>query len=82
MFLKMFTNGADYVIAESVEAAKEICVKDFGYDADEIEETEFEEMDPGKEFTLRNDDDGSKETRTVAAWIEECGSCYFANSEN
>jgi len=78
--LEMWTNDFDYIIAHSKEEAIELAKKIVGYGDDDLAECEWLAMDPDKDFYYEHAD-GSRETRTVAEWIEWSGKGYFACSD-
>ena len=74
--LKMWTDGEDYVIAESLDDVKKILLEQ-GHEVDIEEYIEgFETMNTGTNFTL-NDENAGKITKTVGEWIKECGKGFF-----
>ena len=81
--LKMWTDGEDYVIAESLDEVEKILFK-LGYitDFDEVEKKEyieaFEIMNAELDFTF-NDEKAGKITKTVSEWIKEMGKGFFAS---
>ena len=79
MNLKMWTNDCDYVIATTVEEAKQICIDTCGYGRDEVDEWDWEEVPRDQDFTFDDGDQHIKET--IGHFILEYGRGYFACSE-
>lgn len=88
--LHIFTNGCDYVIASSLEEAREITMPLYGYALpyEELDEMGKEELDyegweqfpDNKEFTLTQED-GEKVVMKASEWVKQHGKGYFACSE-
>ena len=75
---KIWTDGEDYVIAESLDEVKKILLEQ-GHDEDLEEYIEgFETMDTELDFTF-NDEEAGKVTKTVDEWIKERGRGFFAS---
>jgi len=75
--LKMWSNGIEYVIAESEKDAVEICFGLHGANYDEL-------MNWGcltDDYQFEMDTDGTRITKSVREWIDEHGRGYFASSE-
>lgn len=81
--LKVWTNGCDYVIAESVDEIGALMAEHQGpgYVPDPNEE--WVARDDGKLFTYypECDRDGESVTKTFVEWAAERGRGYFACSE-
>ena len=89
--LKMFTNGMDYIIAESLEQARNIlCRGMHGLDQsyEDLEPILQKELD-GYGWKLKDNEEtftlyletGGGITRTVEDWIGREGEGFFASSE-
>ena len=80
--LQLWTNGSDFVIAESSSAAHALMkASEFGhdYDGDPSDWTIYDRPT----FTYWKDDHPGDDdtTKTVNRWISERGRGYFASSE-
>ncbi len=76
--LKMWTDGEDYIIAESLDEVKKILLE-HGHDDDLDEYIEgFETMNTELKFTY-NDEEAGGITKTVGEWIKERGKGFFAS---
>ena len=89
--MHLFTNGCDYVIATSMEEAREIAMTTmYGYHGpyEELDWMEKEEVDyegwmqfpDDDDFTFTHED-GSKETAIASDWVKVIGKGYFASTE-
>lgn len=89
--LKMFTNGVDYIIAESVDDARAIlCEECYDEKYEEMSKLHKEDVDAfgWKEkneddvFTLYEEDPiNGGITKTIQEWREKEGRGFFASSE-
>jgi hypothetical protein len=76
--LKIWSNGYDFLIAESEDAAKELLKKTTGFQGDEFLEGDgWYAFNDNDDFTLREEDDKPRK-QTAKAWCEEHGVGYFA----
>ena len=77
--LDIYVNETDTVVALSPEDAKEILVKDCGYDPSEVEE--FEKMDRKENLGIHDEDDQKIITKTVEEWIKLIGRGPLGSTE-
>jgi hypothetical protein len=69
----------DYVVATSVEEAKELMSKAFD-DVEEYLETEYIQVPDDKELTINSDDEGLL-THTCAEWCKINGKGFLCSTE-
>lgn len=79
--LRMWTDGVDFVIAESAEEAIKIVCEHHGATAEDFAEP-FVERKPDEPFTIFGDGaDGEDVTKPTAEWVREHGRGFFASAE-
>lgn len=77
--LHIFTNDTDFVISESIVEAFRLLKQMTGMDNDEIGPLHI--WDDDKDFTLRDEDDGSSQTYKAKEWCKIQGKGYFCSTE-
>lgn len=77
--LDVYQNETDTVVALSAEDAKEILVKQCGYDPSEVDE--FEKVDRKKELSIYEEDTKETVTETAEGWIKLIGRGPLGSTE-
>lgn len=79
--LKLWRNGTETVIAESIEDVKKIIVEMYGED-EFNDDPDYNVLPLHGELTIRIDGGPVKETKTVAEWIHCEGPGHLCSTEN
>lgn len=81
--LHIYSNWHEFVIATSIEEAKNIIVESYGYEfeKEDIEGDGWRQYPDDIEFDLYNEDQTVGITKLASEWIKEHGKGHFASRE-